>query len=185
MEYLKQLLGDAYHEGMTIEEVNAAISKGKFVNLNSGNYVDKDKYNKAVSERDEVKAKLTDLETKTKDYDTLKTENEAFKGEKADADLKAKLVALGVNEKAFKYVKGDIADKSLVLGDDEKANKAAVENYLKANPQFATVNPNPAPRTIFSTTVGGNGDDKNPSTSKDISNRIREAAGHKVNVGND
>mgnify|MGYP003292354224 CR=1 FL=1 len=185
MEYLKKLLGDAYHEGMTVEEINTALSKGKFVNLSSGNYVDKDKYNNAVSERDEVKAKLADLETKTKDYDTLKSENDKFKGEKADADLKAKLVALGVNEKAFKYVKGDINDKSLVLGDDDKANKTAVETYLKANPQFAAVNPNPAPRTIFSTTVGGAGDGKEKTTSKSISDRIREAAGHKVEVGND
>lgn len=185
MEYLKKLLGDAYHEGMTVEEINTALSKGKFVNLNTGNYVDKDKYNNAVSERDDAKAKLSELETKTKDYDTLKTENEAFKGEKADAELKAKLVALGVNEKAFKYVKGDINDKSLVLGDDEKANKTAVETYLKANPQFAAESPKPANRTIFSTTVGGTDGGKEQSTSKTISDRIREAAGHKVNVGND
>ena len=130
-------MGSSYKEGITVEEINTFLGSGKFVNLNDGNYVDKDKYNRAIAEKDQIKTSLDELTEKTKDYETLKTENETFKGEKADADLKAKLIALGIDEKAFKYVKGDITDKTLVLGDDDKENKSAVEKYLKENPQFA------------------------------------------------
>lgn len=130
-------MGADYHEGLTVEEINTFLGKGKFVNLNNGEYVDKGKFTRLETERNELKTKYDELVEKTKDYDTLKTENDTFKGEKADADLKAKLVALGISEKAFKYVKGDINDKTLVIGDDEKANKEAVAKYLKDNPQFA------------------------------------------------
>lgn len=134
-------MGSAYREGITIEEVNTFLGSGKFVNLNDGNYVDKDKYNKVVAEKDGLKKNLDDLTEKTKDYDTLKTENDSFKSEKADADLKAKLVGYGISEKSFKYVKSDINDKVLVIGDKDEDNKKAVEKYLKDNPQFANGSP--------------------------------------------
>ena len=44
-------------------------------------------------------------------------------------------------------------DKVLTIGDDENANKTAVENYLKDHPQFAAQqqgNGNPQPRVIGS-----------------------------------
>ena len=181
MDNLKKLMGSSYHDGITVEEINTFIGSGKFVNLNDGNYVDKDKYNKAVAEKDQLKSSLDELTEKTKDYDTLKTENETFKGEKADADLKAKLLALGVDEKAFKYVKGDINDKTLVLGEDEKANKEAIGKYLKDNPQFAhKVNPG-ASRVIttkLETVSGGNATDEN----KVVNDNLRAQLGRKVSV---
>lgn len=144
MENLKNLMGSAYKEGITVEEINTFLGTGKFVNIKEGKYVDKDKYENAVKEkenalreRDSAKADLASVSEKYKDYETLKSENEKFKGEKADADLKAKLKGYGISEKSFKYVKGDIADKTLVLGDDDNANKDAVKKYLEANPEFA------------------------------------------------
>ena len=130
-------MGDSFHEGITVEEINKFLGTGKFVNLSDGNYVDKDKYNKVVTERDQIKASLEELTDKTKDYETLKAENDTFKSEKQDAELKVKLTSLGISENAFKYVKGDIADKTLVLGDNEEDNKKAIAEYLKTNPQFA------------------------------------------------
>lgn len=176
-------MGDAYHDGITVEEVNSFLGKGKYVDLQSGKYVDKDKYDKTVSEKAAVQKSLDELTDKTKDYDTIKGENDKFKGEKADADLKAKLVGLGISEKAFKYVKGDIADKSLTIGDDDKANKDAVAAYLKDHPQFATAGSD-THRKIVSTVVPAADGEKKP-TSMDISNRIREAAGRKVNIDNE
>ena len=90
MENLKKLLGAEYKEGISLEEVDAFIGKGKFVNLNEGNYVDKDKYSKVVADRDNIKNTLNELTEKTKDYDDIKKSNETFKLEKADAELKAK-----------------------------------------------------------------------------------------------
>lgn len=138
MENLKKLMGSAYKDGITVEEINSFLGSHKFVNIADGNYVDKDKYNRVVSEKESIQKSLDDLKESTKDYETLKSENEKYKGEKEDAALKTKLAGLGISEKAFKYVKGDIADKSLTLGDDEKANKEAVKAYLKEHPQFAS-----------------------------------------------
>ena len=184
MEYLKKLMGSSYHEGITVEEVNSFLANGKFVNLNDGNYVDKDKYNKAVADKDKAEKDLKDYKDTTKDYETLKKENETYKGEKADADLKAKLTALGISEKSFKYVKGDIADKTLTIGDDEKANKDAVAKYLKDNPQFAAKQTPASPhvRVISTKVETGSGDDKGVDTHKEVNDNFRAALGRKASV---
>lgn len=183
MEYLKKLLGNAWHEGITVEEINTFLSQGKYVNINDGNYVDKDKYNRVVSERDANKQKLDELTEKTKDYDTLKTENEGYKAEKTDSELKEKLVKLGVSDKAFKYVKGDINDKTLVIGDDEKANKDAIAKYLKDNPQFAAQGG--GSRRIVTTKVDTTEEHTSEDTHKTVNDNLRAAFGKKVNVGNE
>lgn len=136
-ENLKKLMGSAYKDGITVEEIDAFLANGNYVNLKDGKYVDKEKYDRVVSERDAHKSELDEANKKYKDYDTIKAENDQFKAEKSDNELKTKLVNLGISESSFKYVKGDITDKVLTLGDDENANKTAVENYLKEHPQFA------------------------------------------------
>jgi len=134
---LKELLGDAYKEGMTLAEIETALSGKKLVDLSTGKYVDKEKYDRLNTEHSELKTQFDEYKKGTSDFETIKKEYETLKGEKADNDLRDRLVALGVNPKSFKYVKSDINDKALALGEDEKANKSAVEKYLKENPQFA------------------------------------------------
>lgn len=184
MENLKKLMGSSYHEGITIEEVNSFLANGKFVNLNDGNYVDKDKYNKAVADKDKAEQDLKDYKDSTKDYEDLKKQNETYKGEKADAELKTKLVALGISEKSFKYVKGDINDKTLTIGDDEKANKEAVAKYLKDNPQFASkqVPGSPHVRVISTKVEAGEGSGEGHVDNKVINDNFRAALGKKANV---
>ena len=177
---LKELLGDSYKEGLTHAEIDALIKDKKLVDLSTGRYVDKDKFDKVVKERDDAKNSLNENNEKYKDYDTLKAENDKFKGEKADADLKTKLSSLGISDKAFKYVKGDIADKTLVIGDDEKANKTAVEAYLKEHPQFAGTNV-PGVRRVVTTKID-NTEDKTGDVNKTINDNIRQALGRKVTV---
>lgn len=181
MDNLKKLMGSSYREGITVEGINTFLGSGKFVNLNDGNYVDKAKYDRVVSEKDQIKSSLDELTEKTKDYDTLKSENDTFKGEKADADLKAKLKALGIDEKAFKYVKGDINDKTLVLGDDDKANKTAVAAYLKDNPQFATKGSTNT-RVITTKVVDNNGSNDDKNVNKTVNDNIRNSLGRKVSL---
>lgn len=173
-------MGSAYKDGITVEEINTFLGSGKFVNLNDGKYVDKDKYDKAISEKDQLKSSLSELTEKTKDYDTMKSELETFKSEKEDADLKAKLTALGISEKSFKYVKGDIADKTLVIGDDEKANKTAVEKYLKDNPQFATGVQGGNQRVI--TTKVTTNSNQQVDDNKVVNDNLRAALGHQIKV---
>ena len=182
MDNLKKLMGDSFHEGITVEEINKFLGTGKFVNLSDGNYVDKDKYNKVVTERDQIKASLEELTDKTKDYETLKAENDTFKSEKQDAELKAKLTSLGISDNAFKYVKGDIADKTLVLTDDEKANKTAVAEYLKANPQFAVKTQTGIGSRVITTKVLTSGDGQQTDSHRDVNDKLRAAFGVKTSA---
>ena len=183
MENLKALMGSAYHDGLTVEEINSFLSGHKFVDLKEGKYVDKDKY-------DNLQKEHNDLKEKTKDYDEVKANNEKYESEKKDADLNARLKNLGFNEKALKYVKGDINDGSLKISDDDKQAKKDVETYLKEHPNFATVSPDPhnpkAGGKVVTTTVstdanGGSGDGQK-SVNSFINNGIRRASGLKIDV---
>lgn len=67
---LQEMLGDAFHEGMTIEEINSALSTKKFADLSTGKYVDANKYN------DAIKAKDAEIAIKTKELNARMTEDE-------------------------------------------------------------------------------------------------------------
>ena len=69
-ENLKNVLGEAYHEGITAEEVNNFFAGQSFADLSTGQYVDKHKYerdiqtlNATITEKQNaLNAKLTDDE---------------------------------------------------------------------------------------------------------------------------
>ena len=60
---LKEVLGDAYKEGMTFEEVSNFFEGKKFVDLSTGNYVDKNKYENEVNT---LKTQLSEKDTALK-----------------------------------------------------------------------------------------------------------------------
>ena len=60
---LKEVLGDAYKEGMTFEEVSNFFEGKKFADLSTGNYVDKNKYE---SEVNSLKTQLSEKDTALK-----------------------------------------------------------------------------------------------------------------------
>lgn len=63
---LQEMLGDAYKEGMTIEEINTALSSKNLVDLSTGNYVDANKYNREIKElKNQIATKDKDLKTAT------------------------------------------------------------------------------------------------------------------------
>ena len=70
MATLQEMLGDSYKEGMSFEEVANFFEGKNYADLSTGNYVDKDKYNKQVNNltqqlndtKNELNAKLTDEE---------------------------------------------------------------------------------------------------------------------------
>lgn len=180
---LKDLLGSAYKEGMTEAEINAALDAGKYVNLKDGKYVDKDK-------ADRLEAEITQLKANAKSNEDLSKELETLKAEKADRDLNDKLLGLGFKKDALKYVKGDIADKSLVIGDKDDDNKKAVAEYLKTHPQFGNSQQQPdvkGKRVVIGTKVDGQVDDKkgegeNKEVNHSINDAIRGAAMGKKTV---
>ena len=73
-ENLKNVLGEAYHEGITAEEVNNFFAGKSFADLSTGQYVDKNKYerdiqtlNATITEKQNaLNAKLTDDEKRQK-----------------------------------------------------------------------------------------------------------------------
>lgn len=139
MSKLKALLGDAYKEGMTIEEIETALES---VSLPGDLQKEVDTLKKALdksnSEAAESKRKLREKQTaeeKAKEEQELANkalheELEALKKEKAISDNKAKLLAVGYDE----VLAADSA-QAIVDGDMEKffANqKAYVEKVKKA-----------------------------------------------------
>lgn len=185
METLKNLLGSAWHDDITVEEIDKFLASGKYVNVKDGGYVSKEKYERLESEHKELQTKHTELAEQTKDYETIKAENETFKTEKATGELKAKLGTLGIKDTAFKYVKSDIDAKELVIGEDEKANKENVAKYLKDHPEFAVQQAKrDKPVITVSTKVGNEGADTGKSQAEknaDINLALREAIGVSTN----
>lgn len=71
--YLKEMLGDAYKEGMTFEEVSNFFEGKKFVDLSTGNYVDKNKYENEVNTlKTQLSEKDTALKNKMSDDEKAK-----------------------------------------------------------------------------------------------------------------
>jgi len=74
MNELQSIMGDAYKEGMTLEDVGKFFEGKKFADLSTGNYVDKSKYDNQVKDltskltekEQELNAKLTDEEKNAK-----------------------------------------------------------------------------------------------------------------------
>lgn len=65
---LQEMLGDAFHEGMSIDEINTALSGKKFADLSTGNYVDKNKYDADLKAKDsEIQRKAEALSQKMND----------------------------------------------------------------------------------------------------------------------
>lgn len=75
---LKDLLGTNYHDGMTFEEISAALSNMKLVDLSTGAYVDKYKYEA------DIKAKDTELQKKSQELNARMTADEKAQAEEAE-----------------------------------------------------------------------------------------------------
>lgn len=71
--YLKEMLGDAYKEGMTFEEVSNFFEGKKFADLSTGNYVDKNKYESEINSlKTQLSEKNTALKNKMSDDEKAK-----------------------------------------------------------------------------------------------------------------
>lgn len=65
---LKEVLGDAYKDGMTFDEINNFFANKKFADLSTGNYVDKNKYeNEVKTLQEQLSAKDTELKNRLSD----------------------------------------------------------------------------------------------------------------------
>jgi DNA-binding transcriptional MerR regulator len=146
---IKTLLGDAYKEGMTIDEINAALADKNFVDpATLPKSVTKDVFDKTASELAKVKKELRDLQEASMTADEkLKAELEkattaqlTYMKELSKLRAKEIFVSAGLTEADY----GSILDA--VVSEDEEttktraksmvdlisAQKAAVEKAVKA-----------------------------------------------------
>ena len=143
-EELKALLGDAYKENMTLEEVGAFFKGKKFADLSTGKYVDKDKFdtqinslNAKLNEKEqELNAKLTDDEKvaqankqqqrRIEELEKLLREN-TVSGNKnvVNSVLQGSRDILGIQSTDSDFT--DFVD-NITTEDSEKTNKIA--NYV-------------------------------------------------------
>ena len=162
MPELKELLGSAYKEGMTFDEANAALKDRKLVDLESGEYVGKGKYETAVKERDEARKERDDANAKYKDYDDLvkyRDDNEKAKSAKA---LEEKLTGFGVKTDMAEFVRYQIESGKIERGEKDAKLEENVKKYLKDNPQYAaeqkkTLPSKPTPTHVSTGGEGGGG----------------------------
>ena len=129
MDELQEIFGEGT---LSYADFSAKLNeKGiKLANIKAGGYVDKGKYDKLAGEF--AKYKTDNDVSKYADYDTIKTELEQLKAEKADAELAKEVAAANVDMKFQRFVMSEV--KALVT--DKKDFKTCLTEYLKENPQF-------------------------------------------------
>jgi DNA-binding transcriptional MerR regulator len=149
MASLKDLLGDAYKEGMTLDEINTALASKNFVDPEAlPKSVSKEVFDKTASELASVKKKLKELQEQNMSAEELlnleKQRTEEMKKQYAKelAKLKAKeiFVESGLKEKEYTSLLEVIvteneevtAARARTIIDVINAQKKAVEQAVKA-----------------------------------------------------
>ena len=123
---LEQILGDRYHEGMTIDEINTALSGMKLADLSTGAYVDKNKYDA------DLKAKDAEINKKAKELSKKMTDDE----KKAAADLEKDNLIASLQEQIKNQVIGSNQSKAESLTSkirtilDIKENDTEYNNFI-------------------------------------------------------
>ena len=169
MDELQELFGEGT---LSYADFSAKLNEHgiKLANNKAGGYVDKGKYDKLAGEF--AKYKTENDVSKYADYDTIKTELEQLKAEKADAELAKEVAAANVDTKFQRFVMSEV--KALVT--DKKDFKTCLGEYLKENAQFIT---NTQRQGVFQRGSQGNfetnGEGSSGSTNKKMNEILRGA----------
>ena len=169
MSYLSDLLGKAYKEGMTEDEISAALET-----VGQGNEAEVNRLKAALSKanseaadyKKQLRTKQTDDEVaaaaQKEEHDRLVQENADLKRSMALSERKAKLLAMGYDESL-----ADETAAAMVDGDMDKvmANQSKYLEVQKKNIQADAMRKTPRPAA---------GDDGNGG-SMDYAKKIAEA----------
>lgn len=169
MSYLSDLLGEAYKEGMTEDEISAALET-----VGQGNEAEVNRLKAALSKanseaadyKKQLRTKQTDDEAaaaaQKEEHDQLVQENADLKRSMALSERKAKLLAMGYDESL-----ADETAVAMVDGDMDKvmANQSKYLEVQKKNIQADAMRKTPRPAA---------GDDGNGG-SMDYAKKIAEA----------
>lgn len=149
MATLKELLGNAYREGMTLAEIEEATKAMNLADLSGGGYVSLGKYNALVQERDDYKTKYTDTLTEAQKAEQAALEREkevqaiirensinrfskklatTIKDEATLTEI-ATLMADGKYEDAFEKQNAYLVDANAKLKEEYK------QKFMQTNPQ--------------------------------------------------
>lgn len=149
MATLKEILGDAYKEDMTVAEVQAALNGKNLADLSSGQYVSVGKYNSAIAERDDFKSKynstLTDAQKaeqtaldREKHYKEIERQNSIYRyTDKLSTTIKDKAILTEVATLMADGKYDDAIDKqNAYLATEATALETRIKAELMAqNPQ--------------------------------------------------
>lgn len=164
---LKQIMGNAYKEGITVEEIVAFFEgNSKIVNLGLGGYVSKEKF-------DEIKGKYDTLVESTKDYEDIKTKYDGLVA-KQTKDGEIAIINKYVNPDYAEFVHYQMSlNKTLGDGLEE-----AVKKYVGENKQYGIVKEkNPVSKVVKTFTEPGTGNKPTNNPNDTINNAIRNAFG--------
>lgn len=142
---LKDIMGSAYKQDMSLQEVEAFFEgNSKIVNLSNGGYVSKEKF-------DDINTKFQNLTNDTKDFEDIKNKYTALV-EKQEKDGQLALINKHVKPEFAEYVHFQMKQGNL-LGDKLEDN---VKEYLKTNKQYGIVQERQPNRvvTTFANTEG-------------------------------
>ena len=153
-ENLKNMLGEAYHDDITAEEVNSFFAGKNFADLSTGQFIDKNKYdreiqtlNATITEKENaLTAKLTDSEKADKERDDAQKEiqrltellkQNTLSGNKnlalgTTADLKSVLNLQDNDSEYQKFIDNIVSDNADKTNSIAKyVNKAVKDAYEK------------------------------------------------------
>lgn len=153
MATIRELLGEAYKDGMTFEEVESALSGKKLADLSSGEYVSKGKLsdyeNRAKKAEEELRKRMTDDERKAQEIADRETHYKAIEREnslyKYKADLAKSIKDNDILDNiASLYADGNYGDAIKAQNEYFARERENFEKQLKD--ELLRNNPTPAPQ---------------------------------------
>lgn len=158
---LKDIMGSAYKQDMTLQEVEAFFEgNSKIVNLSNGGYVSKEKF-------DDVNNKYQNLMNDTKDFEDIKSKYQTLV-EKQEKDGQLALINKHVKPEFAEYVLFQMKQGNK-LGDKLEDN---IKAYVKENSQYGITQTNEPTTRVINTSVQTNG---NQVQQGDVNARMNEA----------
>ena len=149
MATLRELLGDAYKSEMTIADVEIALNGKNLVDLTEGQYVSIGKYNSAIAERDDFKAKYTSTlseakkaelanEERENHYKAIEKENSIYKYiDKLSPSIKDKTVLSEVATLMAdgKFVEAIEKQNAYIAKENAELENRIKDELMRTNPQ--------------------------------------------------
>lgn len=141
---LKELMGDAFKEGITVEEISSFFDGKKFADLGTGQYVDKNKFDNTVNElnkkltdaNNQLNAKMTDEEKSQQAQKEQVAEIERLKKLLSDNTINGnKNTVVGVLASTRDTLGLDVNDKDFVkfvenITSEDGTRSTDIANYV-------------------------------------------------------